>query len=53
MCQLGQSEIYHCARSEKEELHRRYEDFRAGKIHISDFDLQIMAVRMIMLREQL
>ena len=51
MCQQGSAEIAYCLASEKEEIYRRFEAFERGEIHLTDDDLQDMAVRIVMIRD--
>jgi hypothetical protein len=51
MCQQGEAEILYAINSEKEQIYQKYESFQRGEIHLSDDELQTMAVRMLMLKD--
>jgi len=51
MCQAYEGEREYVVYREREQIYQRYEAFERGEIHLTDEELQDMAVRMLMLRE--
>ena len=50
MCQQGSVEVHLERKSEMGSIYKKYEDYEAGKISLTDDELRGMAVRLMVLK---